>query len=1205
MPPERPARTRSGTLLALLGAAALAAHPAAAPAAIDPEAGPYVWAAADGRQVKGTMGILEVPEQRRGGAPAATLKLAYVRLPSTAAHPGPPIVYLAGGPGASGIDSARGPRADLLLGLRDIADVVLLDQRGTGLSRPALVCSKTWEHPRDQPLGEDAALAAVRQAGEACAQQMRNLGAHLAAYNPREMADDVEALRQALGARRISLVATSYGTRLALEVLRRHGAAVERAVLMGVVGPDQELKLPAAADAVLARIAMGDGRTLLDVLRVRLAALDRQPVRTTAVDPLTGDQVPVAIGPLDLQLAIADHLGAAERLDELREVAVHLDRGDWEPLAGDLLRQRKRWLGQVMPYAVACASGASEARRRQVAAEAASAVVGRQLDFAVPDVCGALGVEPLDAALRQSVRSPVPVLVVSGTLDARTPAQNGQDVLRHLSHGVEIVVDGAGHGDDLLVATPQIAARVAAFLRGGAVAGGRLAAAPLATRRPAVPATLVEPVVETLHGVEVADPYRWLEDSRTPEVRLWTREQNAYTDRVLDVLPGRMELRRRLAELAGIAGASRPSVRGERAVYRAATGTATLPEIVVRDGAGAERVLADPRRFSTAESRAAVELLDLSIDGKLAAFAVRKSGAEEVAVRFVAVDDGTLLADELPLGRYFGVAIAAGGRGAYYGRERADGEGSRLFYHRFGADPASDAVIFGQAYGRGSIVWGNLSDDGRWLVSHAVSGTQQEIDVFLDRVAPAAGTAGAAGAASATGTATAATTGHDLATRREVVSGIDAPFYAGVLGDQLVIQTTWQAPRGRIFVAPVDHPDRAHWREIVPQHESAVIQKVFGAGRRLLVEYLEDVHSRLAIFDLDGRHLGDVPLPGAGTIGGFSGRFDDPIVYFTFSSFHLPGTVYRYDLAAGRLAVWRQPDTSLDPAAYQVEQVWVTSADGTRVPMFVIHRRGIPLDGSHAAILTAYGGFATSLTPAYLPEIAWWVEAGGVWAVANVRGGGELGARWHDAAVREHKQLSIDDLIAAARGLADLGYTRPERLAAWGHSNGGLLVAAAMVQQPRLFRAVVSTHPLLDMLRYNKFLAARFWLPEYGSPDRPEAFPALRAYSPYQNVAADAHYPAVFLETSYGDTQVAPLHARKMTARLQAVADPDRPVLLRHHQDTGHTGAGVSLDQRIDELVDILSFLNWQLGGPAGDRRDQLAGYGARERPRPSAIAFR
>jgi prolyl oligopeptidase len=1156
------ARRRFRALPGLLLAAA-AAIPAAA---VDPRPGPFVWTTTDGRKIDAVYSVVEVPEDRSGQS-SNTLKLAYVLLPSTASRPGPPIVYLAGGPGASGIESARGPRADLLLALREVADVVLLDQRGTGLSRPSLICGNVWEHAHNEPLDDAAALAAVRQAAQVCGEQMQRRGVRLAAYNPREIADDIEALRQVLGAEKISLVATSFGTRLALEVLRWHGAAVDRVVLLGVVGPNQELKLPEAADDILRQIELGPGRSLRDSLRARLEELARQPVSATAVDVLTGEKVPVTIGPLDLQLAVADHLNSADRLLALREIALRLERGDWEPLAGLLLRQRKRWLGHVMPYAVACSAGASETRRAQVAAQAKRSVVGRQLDSAVPEICSSLGVEPLEGSMRQSVRSGVPALIVSGTLDARTPVRNGDEILRHLSRGVHLVVEGAGHGDDLLVSTPEIAVRSVAFLRGQRVAPERLQALPLEKRVPPPPATLANPVIDTLHGVEISDPYRWLEHSGTPEVRVWTQQQNAYTDRLLQVLPGRFEMRRRLAELAASSGAGLPRMRGDRAVYGVSTGASTLPAIVVRDGDGPERVLVDPQRFSTSESRAAVELLDLSPDGTLAAFAVRRDGAEEVSVRFVSVSDGTIHPDELPGGRYFGVAVAADGRGAYYGRELDNGEGSRLRYHRFGTDPAADPVIFGEGYGRATVVWGNLSDDGRWLVSHGVSGTRPQIDVSLDRLET--------GAPAENG---ALPSGHDLSTRREVVHGVNAVFYAGALGDKLVIHTTWDAPRGRIFVAPLDNPARESWREIVPEHENAVIAKVFGAGGRLLVEYLQDIRSRLAVFDLDGRHLADVPLPAPGSIGNFSGQFDDPIVYFSFSSFHLPGMVYRYDLASGHLAVWRKPRAVLEADAFEAKQIWARSKDGTRVPMFVIHRRGLALDGSHPTIVTAYGGFATSLTPSYQPQAAWWVEHGGVWVVANVRGGGELGAEWHQAAVREHKQRSIDDLIAVAQELVDAGYTRPDRLATWGHSNGGLLVAAAMVQRPDLFRAVVSTHPLLDMLRYNKFLAARFWLPEFGSPDREDAFPYLRAYSPYHNVADGIHYPAVYLETSFGDTQVAPLHARKMAARLQTLATPERPVVLRHHRDVGHGGEGVSLEHFIDELVDVLSFLRWQLG---------------------------
>ncbi len=1134
-----------------------------------PAPGPYVWKAADGRTVAASFGFVAVPEDRT--APGSqTLELAYVRLPATTAKPGSPIVYLAGGPGASGIDTARGPRADLLLALRAVADVVLLDQRGTGWSKPALVCGKSWRHATEEPLDEAEAIAEIEAAARVCAADLGRRGVRLAAYNPREIADDVEALRQALGVARVSLLATSFGTRLALEAMRRHPASVDRVALLGVVGPDQELKLPRVADELLAGLEVAPGRSVRDSLAGRLAALAKNPVELAVEDVLTGDEVPLRVGPLDLRLAIADHLGSADRLLALREIAAELERGKWRAIEHGLLRQRKRWLGQAMSYAVACTAGASEARQRQVAEEAASSLVGRQLDFGFPEVCAALGLEPLGHELREPVRSPAPVLIVSGTLDPRTPVANGEEVAKTLPNAKHLVVAGAGHGDDLLVASPEIARVAATFFAGGTVTPQRLVALPPHERPRWPPGSEVKTVVETLHGVVVPDDYRWLEDSRTPEVRVWAEAQNSHSDRVLKVLPGRLEMRRRLEELSAAAGGGLPTRRGSRTFVRASTGSATLPAIVVREAGAKDRVLVDPRQLSDGQGRAAVELLDVAPDGEWVAFGVRRDGAEEKAVRFVRVADGAMAPDELPVGRYFGVALAADGQGAYYARERDDGEGARLHYHRFGTEAAEDAIVFGEAYRRGSIVWGNLSDDGRWLVHHAIAGNRPQIDVFLDRLDPGPAGNGAH-----------PRTGHELATRREVVSGVNAAFYAGVAGDLLVIHTTWQAPRGRVLVAPLATPSREHWREIVPEHRSAVIAKVYAAGGRLLVETLENVHSRLHVFDLEGRALGEVPLPGPGAIGGFAGRFDDPVVDFTFSSFHLPTTSYRYDLAAGKLLPGRETglETGLEGGAFEAKQLWFTSKDGTRVPAFVMHRQGLALDGSHPTIVNAYGGFATSLTPSYQPQAAWWVDQGGVYVVANVRGGGEFGEAWHEAAMREHKQRSIDDLVAVAEGLVEAGYTRPGRLATWGHSNGGLLVAAAMVARPELFRAVVSTHPLLDMLRYNRFLAARFWLVEYGSPERADAFGWLRAYSPYQNVRPGVRYPAVFLETSFADTQVHPLHARKMAARLQAVAPPERPVLLRHHQDVGHGGEGVSADERLDELVDVLSFLHWQLGG--------------------------
>ncbi|MEM8932133.1 MAG: alpha/beta fold hydrolase, partial [Acidobacteriota bacterium] len=981
---------------------------------------PYTWTTHDGIAIEAVRGTVTVPENRADPA-SRTIQLAYVRLPSTAAgsgaSPGPPIVYLAGGPGASGIDSARGPRADFFLALREVADVVLLDQRGTGQSRPALICGKTWEHPLDAPLDDDEALDAIRDAAALCAEQMTRRGIDLSQYEPRAIADDVDTLRQALGVETVSLVATSFGTRLALETLRRHGARIDRAMLLGVVGPDHVIKRPEVADHVLSALGAGpDGSSLANVLRERLVELRREPMTVEAHDVLTGDVVPLQIGPADLQLAIVDHLGSTDRLLALREIAGELQRDAWQALADPSRRQRKRWLGHVVPYAVTCAAGASPARRDQIAAHAGSSLAGHRLDFHFPEVCAPLGVEPLDAEIRRPVRSDVPVLAISGSFDARTPPSNADEVLATLPNGAHLIIERAGHGDDLLVSTPEIARRARAFFTGASADDGRVEALPPWRRVPRPPDSLIEPVVETLHGVEITDPYRWLEDSRTPEARIWVRQQNAHTDRLLDVLPDRAALRQRLDTLFAGADLGRPWVRGERAVYLKSTGPTSLPTLAVRDG-DRERTLIDPRRLpETNGSPLAIEPLALSADGELAAFGVRKVGAETIAVRFVQVDDGRLLADVLPTGRYFGVSIAPDGRGAYYAREQDDGHGTRVRYHRFGADPSADRAIFGEQTNQGAVAWSNLDDAGRYLVQHAVSGTNARIDVYLDRLEPVEPTDGKA------------STGHDLSTRQEVVSGVDAAFYGGVLGDHLVVHTTWQAPRGRVMVAPVETPGREYWREIVPEHEHAVIEAVFGAGGRLLIETLDSVRSRITIVDLDGRSLGEIPLPAPGSVDAFSGRFDDPVVFFRFSSFHLPTTIYRYDLDAEELSVWRSSIGGLDPDQVVARQAWISSADGTSVPVFLAHRKDLDLNGSNPTLITAYGGFGTALTPDYRPEAAWWVEQGGVWAVAGVRGGGELGRDWHQAAVREHKQRSIDDLIAVAEHLTEHGITRPERL---------------------------------------------------------------------------------------------------------------------------------------------------------------------------------
>jgi prolyl oligopeptidase len=349
------------------------------------------------------------------------------------------------------------------------------------------------------------------------------------------------------------------------------------------------------------------------------------------------------------------------------------------------------------------------------------------------------------------------------------------------------------------------------------------------------------------------------------------------------------------------------------------------------------------------------------------------------------------------------------------------------------------------------------------------------------------------------------------------------------------------------------------------------------AGGRLFAEYLDDVRSQVKVFEPDGRFVREIAFPAPGKVSDFSGRWDGPDLFFAFQSFHRPPSIYRHQAAGGEQAVWWRTDLPFDSEAFELGQHWYVSRDGTRIPMFVVHRKGLRLDGSHPALLTGYGGFTQSQTPTWSSRAAAWIEAGGVYALPSLRGGGEFGEEWHRAGMRDRKQNVFDDFIAAAEWLVSAGYTRPERLAVAGRSNGGLLVGAAMTQRPDLFAAVVCGYPLLDMVRYHRFLVARFWVPEYGSADEAEQFKYLLAYSPYHNVRQGVRYPAVLFVTGDGDTRVDPLHARKMAALMQASTGSEQPVLLHYDTKAGHS-AGVPVAQQVDDLADELAFVAWRTG---------------------------
>ena len=409
-----------------------------------------------------------------------------------------------------------------------------------------------------------------------------------------------------------------------------------------------------------------------------------------------------------------------------------------------------------------------------------------------------------------------------------------------------------------------------------------------------------------------------------------------------------------------------------------------------------------------------------------------------------------------------------------------------------------------------------------------------------------------------------------------IVNDIDARFFPNIAGDHMLIQTNWEAPRERIFLAPLADPMPENWKEIIPERE-AVIQGVSPVGGKLFINYLEDVKSRVEIFDLEGKSLGEISFPAIGSVSGMAGRWEDDEAFFAFSSFHIPTTIYRYQVSTGEKTVWNQLDVPIDADDIEVGQVWYTTKDGTRIPMFLVHRKGVEPDGQNPVLLTGYGGFNVSRAPGFSSTAVYGVEQGMIYALPNLRGGGEFGEEWHRAGMFENKQNVFDDFIAAAEWLIDNGYTNPSKLAIYGGSNGGLLVGAAMTQRPDLFQAVVCTYPLLDMVRYHKFLVARFWVSEYGSADEPEQFEYIYKYSPYHNVKPGTDYPATLFITGDSDTRVAPLHARKMAALVQEATGSERPVLLKYDTKSGHSG-GTPVSRQIEDSADTFGFLMWQLG---------------------------
>jgi len=654
-------------------------------------------------------------------------------------------------------------------------------------------------------------------------------------------------------------------------------------------------------------------------------------------------------------------------------------------------------------------------------------------------------------------------------------------------------------------------------------------------------------------------------------VQRWTDQQNALTRRTLDAVPGRQALTDRFWQLYEIGSLGVPVPRhhghARRYFYTRRDGKQNQPVLYVRDGIdGADRALVDVNALA-ADGTRALDWWYPSDDGALVAYGLSADGSEESVLRVREVATGRDLPDEIAGTRACSLAWFPDGKGFYYTRYPDPGSvpaGEEkyhrgVFRHKLGGDTAADEKLFGA--GRDLKDWPgvSLSPSGRWLAIEVSQGWSKSAIYLLDTHAPH-------GAPPIT-----------------VVDGVDANFdLVEVLDDRLYVRSNQDAPRGRLFVAGVRRPQREHWKELLPESDE-ILEGAAVLRGEIAALYLKDAASRVRLYSVEGKSLGELPLPGLGSVGGLGAERRGDELFVGFTSFLTPTTILRQRLGPGAdvataPTIWKQIAAPLDPGAFEVERVRYKSRDGTECPLFLIHRKGdLAREGKNPTLLYGYGGLNINVLPRWEPQVAPFLERGGVYAVAVLRGGGEYGEAWHRAGMMAHKQNVFDDFIAAAEWLIAQKITSPDRLAISGRSNGGLLTGATLTQRPELFRAVVCGVPLLDMIRYQKFRIAQLWIPEYGSSDDAEQFNWLYAYSPYHHVKDGVRYPAVLIYTAESDTRVDPMHARKMTARLQAATTGSGPVLLRLESKAGH-GAGKPLGKVIDQLTDEWSFLFSELG---------------------------
>jgi len=666
------------------------------------------------------------------------------------------------------------------------------------------------------------------------------------------------------------------------------------------------------------------------------------------------------------------------------------------------------------------------------------------------------------------------------------------------------------------------------------------------------------------HGVTVADPYRWLEDDNADDTKEWVTAQNKVTFDYLSKIPQRHAIKERLTELWNYERWGVPSKRGGRYFITRNDGLQNQSVLYTLDSLTAEpRLLLDPNKLS-ADGTVSLSGTATSEDGHLMAYGLSVAGSDWQEWKVRDVRTGEDLADHLRWVKFSRASWLKDGSGFFYSRYDEPTEEARLtkvnyfqklFFHRLGTPQSQDVLIYHRPDQKDWGFSGHVTDDGRYLIIHSSQGTDPKNRVlYKDLRSPDAPVV-------------------------ELLMEFDASYdFIDNYGSTFFFKTDLNAPRRRVIAIDVEKPQRDQWREVIPQ-SAETMDGVNLVAERFVVEYLKDAHSVVRTFDLAGKPLADVALPGLGSAGGFGGKRTDLETFYAYTSFTAPGVVYRHDFATGKSEVFRAPSVKFDADGFETTQLFVPSKDGTKVPVFISHKKGLKLDGSNPTILYGYGGFNIPLTPSFSVSRIAWMEMGGIYAVANLRGGGEYGEEWHEAGTKLKKQNVFDDFVAVAEYLIDKKYTSSAKLAIQGGSNGGLLVGACMTQRPELFKAAVPAVGVMDMLRFEKFTIGWAWKSDYGSAEDPEQFKALYAYSPYHRLKPGTKYPSTMVTTADHDDRVVPAHSFKFAARLQECHAGDNPVLIRIDVKAGH-GGGKPTAKIIEEQADVLAFLVKELQMP-------------------------